>query len=219
VGDPLHAYSLKPVAATAVITGTGSSTVTVSIAITADDIENWKHLDHQVLTTMRHLVDGNMQLEDMVAVGSIRGTFFNLRLTEGESVEEHVQNLDYALILSNSLPRSWDAFRQTLQPDLNGLRIRVDCKNITRVIRSKVLLRVPGVRRNPGRSVCTATRSGTWNQNAGLRQKPIKRRKPACSQRQTPQRRCRQRRPTMPKKFSMLPVPFSPTHLPLTIRQ
>jgi len=79
------------------------------------------------------------QFEDMVAVGSLRGTFFNLRLAEGEGVEGHIRGLDYALILSNSLPKSWDAFRQTLQPDLNSLWVVADRERIAQVIRSKVL--------------------------------------------------------------------------------
>jgi len=157
--DHTNPYSQKLVVATAVTTGTGASAVTTSIGILADDVEAWEHIDHQILATMRRLVDENVlkniqftessleawdrlktvyQLEDMVAVGSIRGTFFNLRLAEGESVEEHVCNLDYALILSNSLPKSWDAFRQTLQPDLNGLRVVADRERIARVVRSKV---------------------------------------------------------------------------------
>jgi len=57
-------------------------------------------------------------MEDMVVVGSIQGTLFNLRLAEGESVKEHVWNLDYTLILANSLPWTWEAFWQMLQPDL-----------------------------------------------------------------------------------------------------
>jgi len=58
--DPLHAYSLKPVAAAAVMTGSGTTAVTVSIAISSNDVENWEHLDHQILATMRRLVDENV---------------------------------------------------------------------------------------------------------------------------------------------------------------
>jgi len=58
--DPLHPYSLKPVAAAAVVVGSGTAAVITSIAISDGDVENWEHVDHQILATMWRLVDKNV---------------------------------------------------------------------------------------------------------------------------------------------------------------
>jgi len=67
------------------------------------------------------------QIEDMTALASARSTFFSIKM------------FDYAITLACSLPRTWDAFRKTLQPDINGLKIRADRESIARTIRGKVL--------------------------------------------------------------------------------